>query len=53
MFFILLKGSRCGGFLACRDRFGGCEMLPSLGYQGLYDFSRDFKKHTGISPSKY
>ena len=25
----------------------------SLGYSGLYDFSRDFKKHVGISPSKY
>ncbi len=25
----------------------------TLGYQNIYDFSRDFKKHTGISPSKY
>lgn len=25
----------------------------SLGYANLYDFSRDFKKHTGIAPSKY
>lgn len=25
----------------------------SLGYSNIYDFSRDFKKHTGIPPSKY
>lgn len=25
----------------------------SLGYSNIYDFSRVFKKHTGISPSKY
>ena len=25
----------------------------SLGYPSLYDFSRDFKKHTGKAPSKY
>lgn len=25
----------------------------SLGYINIYDFSRDFKKHTGISPSQY
>ncbi len=41
-----------------------CEMLGgdfgsitdisvSLGYPNIYDFSRDFKTHTGISPLKY
>ena len=25
----------------------------SLGYLNVYDFSRDFKKHTGVPPSKY
>ena len=41
-----------------------CEMLKSdygsiadiahtLGYPNIYDFSRDFKKHTGKPPSKY
>ena len=29
------------------------DIALSLGYSGLYDFSRDFKKHTGVSPSKY
>lgn len=29
------------------------EIAKSLGYQNIYDFSRDFKKHNGISPSKY
>lgn len=29
------------------------DMALSLGYLNLYDFSRDFKKHTGIAPSKY
>lgn len=28
-------------------------IATSLGYANLYDFSRDFKKHTGVSPSKY
>ena len=29
------------------------DVALSLGYANLYDFSRDFKKHIGISPSKY
>ena len=29
------------------------DIATSLGYPSLYDFSRDFKKHTGIAPSKY
>ncbi len=29
------------------------DIAESLGYQSLYDFSRDFKKHTGSAPSKY
>ena len=29
------------------------DVSVSLGYSGLYDFSRDFKKWTGVPPSKY
>lgn len=29
------------------------DIAQSLGYPSLYDFSRDFKKHTDVSPSKY
>ena len=29
------------------------DIAQTLGYSSLYDFSRDFKKHTGIAPSKY
>lgn len=29
------------------------EIAQSLGYLNIYDFSRAFKKHVGISPSKY
>lgn len=29
------------------------DVARSLGYPSLYDFSRDFKKHTGFAPSKY
>ena len=37
-----------------RSDYGSLSNIAqSLGYRNLYDFSRDFKKHTGISPSKY
>ncbi|MBQ8357666.1 MAG: helix-turn-helix transcriptional regulator [Clostridia bacterium] len=29
------------------------DIALSLGYPNIYDFSRDFKKHTGVSPSHY
>ena len=29
------------------------DLSQTLGYQSLYDFSRDFKKRVGISPTKY
>lgn len=29
------------------------DISRSLGYPNLYDFSRDFKKHTGVAPSKH
>lgn len=29
------------------------DIAQSLGYPNLYDFSRTFKKHAGIAPSKY
>jgi iron complex transport system substrate-binding protein len=29
------------------------DVALSLGYSSLYDFSRAFKKHTGVSPSRY
>ena len=29
------------------------DVAAALGYSSLYDFSRDFKKHTGVPPSKY
>lgn len=29
------------------------DVAYTLGYPSLYDFSRDFKKHTGVPPSKY
>lgn len=35
------------------DHSGLSEVALSLGYSNLYDFSRDFKRHMSISPSKY
>ncbi len=29
------------------------DLARSLGYSSIYDFSRDFKKHVGVSPSRY
>lgn len=29
------------------------DLALSLGYPNLYDFSRDFKKHVGVSPTQY
>lgn len=29
------------------------DIASSLGYTSIYDFSRDFKKHTGMSPTEY
>ena len=29
------------------------DVAYSLGYASVYDFSRDFKKHTGVPPSGY
>lgn len=29
------------------------DIAEFLGYASIYDFSRDFKKHTGVAPSRY
>ena len=29
------------------------DIALALGYANLYDFSRDFKRHVGVAPSKY
>lgn len=29
------------------------DIAYSLGYQNIFDFSRDFKRHTGVSPTAY
>ena len=37
-----------------RSDYGSlADVAFSLGYSNIYDFSRDFKKHTGVPPSKY
>ena len=37
-----------------RSDYGSlADVAYSLGYANIYDFSRDFKKHTGVPPSKY
>ena len=35
------------------DHGSMADVAQSLGYTNLYDFSRDFKKRTGLSPSQY
>ncbi len=35
------------------DYSGITDIALSLGYSNIYDFSRDFKKHVGVSPSKF
>ncbi|MBQ8320821.1 MAG: helix-turn-helix transcriptional regulator [Clostridia bacterium] len=35
------------------DHTGITDIALSLGYQSIYDFSRAFKKHTGVPPTKY
>lgn len=39
--------------LLCSDYGSITDIALSLGYPSIYDFSRTFKKHTGISPRKY
>jgi len=29
------------------------DIAVSLGYSNIYEFSRTFKKHTGLSPTEY
>ena len=35
------------------DRGSISEIAQTLGYPSIYDFSRSFKRHTGISPKNY
>lgn len=35
------------------DHTGMTDIALALGYNNVYEFSRDFKKHTGIPPSKF
>ena len=35
------------------DRGSISDIAQALGYPSIYDFSRSFKKHTGVSPKNY
>ncbi len=39
--------------MLCGDYGSISDVATSLGYTSIYDFSRDFKKRVGVSPSKY
>ena len=39
--------------MLCIDYSNITSIALSLGYPTIYDFSRTFKKHTGVSPKKY
>lgn len=39
--------------MLCSDYSTLTDIAKLLGYASIYDFSRDFKKHTGVSPSRY
>ncbi len=39
--------------MLCSDYGSITDIAFSLGYLNIYDFSRDFKRHTGVSPTQY